>query len=194
MAESRSAPSQVRDPPLTALLILDMMSTWRFPDAEKVLSGAVAICPAIAALKARCKAAGVPVLYANDNHGHWRSDWRQLMDAARAAGGDGARIAELLAPESEDYFVLKPMHSAFFATPLQLLLQRLGTTRLVLTGVTSDQCVLMTAASARMHGYDVSVPRDAVATQTAERARAAIKYFDEVLRVRTTESAELTLP
>lgn len=45
------------------------MGDWRFPGAQDLLEHAVAIAPAIQSLKARCKAAQVPVIYANDNHG-----------------------------------------------------------------------------------------------------------------------------
>jgi hypothetical protein len=87
--------------------------------------------------------------------------------------GDGAaRIAELLKPERDDYFVLKPKHSGFHATPLDLLLRHLQARRLVIAGVSGDQCVLYTVADARMHDYEVVVPRDCVASLT-ECATAA---------------------
>lgn len=171
-----------------------MVGTWDFPGGKPLLKAAFAAAPVIARLKARCRAAGVPVIYANDNQGRWRCDWRQLMDDARAAGGNGARITELLAPDREDYFVLKPMHSAFFATPLQLLLQSLGTRRLILTGASSDQCVLATASAAHMHQYEIVIPRDAVAAPSAARARAALRHFEDVLQLPTTPAARLRLP
>lgn len=177
----------------TALLIIDMVSRWDYPDAPQVLAGAETIAPVIADLRRRCADACVPVIYANDNAGRWRSDWQALMADARAAGGPGAAIAEALAPGPNDYFVLKPMHSAFFGTPLQLLLQHLKTRHLILTGVTSDQCVLATASAAHMHRYEVTVPHDAVATQTAARNEAALRHFQTVLRIATPAAAAVTL-
>lgn len=193
MAPAHTSLHEQQDEGGTVLLVIDMMSTWRFPDADKLLPAALRIAPAIARLKARCRRAGVPVVYANDNDGRWRSDWRRLRDEALAAGGDGAVIARQLNPDEDDYFVLKPMHSAFFATPMHMLLQHLGTRRLLLSGVASDQCVLVTAEMARMHGYDVTVPRDVVASQTAERERAAITHFERVLKLRTTPAGRLRL-
>lgn len=177
-----------------ALLVIDMVSTWEFDDAEPLREAAAFITPAVAALRMRCREAGVPVIYANDNHGHWRSDWHHLMDSALQAGGQGAWIARELMPAADDYFVLKPMHSAFFATPLQLLLQHLEVGRLILTGVSSDQCVLATALTAKMEGYAVCIPTDAVATQTAQRAEAAVRYFEDVLRLQTCMCATIPLP
>jgi len=178
----------------TALLIIDMLSGWDFTDAQSLLAHSVPIAPRIAALKARCRAARIPVVYANDNHGRWRSDFRQVVAAALEGEGDGARIARQLAPDEHDYFVLKPKHSGFHATPLDLLLRHLGARTLVLTGVSSDQCVLYTAADARMHDYRVLVPRDAVATQTPRRNDLALRHFDEVMGVDTPLAERLELP
>jgi nicotinamidase-related amidase len=177
-----------------ALLIVDMISDWRFPDAGKLLPQAAAIAPRIAALKQRCRRAGVPVIYANDNRGQWRSDFRQVVERSLHAGGDGARVTELLLPDDDDYFVLKPKHSAFFGTPLDLLLQHLKAFRLFVTGVASDQCVVTTAVAARMHDYEVRVPRDCVASQTAGRNRRAIEHFESALDIRTTPSERIRLP
>jgi len=194
MADKPTSLHAHEDESASALLVIDMVSTWRFPDADKLLPAALKIAPTIARLKSRCKEAGIAIVYANDNQGRWRSDWRELMSMALAAGGDGARIATLLAPDEDDYFVLKPMHSAFFGTPLELLLQHLKVRHLILTGVSSDQCILATAATACMLELDVTVPRDAVASQTSARTRASILHFDEVLKLPTTPTSRLRLP
>jgi len=165
----------------SALLILDMISAWDFPDGEQLLRQAARIAPQVAALRRRCLAAQVPVIYGNDNRGRWRSDFKFVVRESLESPGPGARVTQLLEPGDEDYFVLKPKHSAFFATPLGLLLEHLGTRRLVVTGVTSDQCVSATVADARMRDFEVVVPADCVATLTAARNRRALAHFREVL-------------
>jgi nicotinamidase-related amidase len=177
-----------------ALLIVDMISDWTFPDADKLLPPSAAVAPYIAAFKARCRRAGVPVIYGNDNRGQWRSDFREVVERSLAAGGPGARITELLLPDEDDYFVLKPKHSAFFGTPLDMLLRHLKAVRLFVTGVASDQCVVTTAVAARMHDYEVLVPRDCVASQTEKRNRRAIEHFEAALNVRTTPATRVRLP
>ncbi len=170
----------------TALLIIDMISCWDFPDADKLVRGALEILPAVRALKARCRAVGVPVIYTNDNHGQWRSDFATLVRESRDGGAAGARITEALAPDPDDYFVLKPKHSGFFSTPLELLLRDLSVDRVLLAGVASDQCVLVTAAEARMRDLDVVVPRDCVASQSEARNAAVLAHYEQVLKVATT--------
>src|SRR4051794_23052922 len=105
----------------TALLVVDMISCWDFPDADKLVRGARRIAPNIAALKARCRETGTPVIYANDNRGRWRSDFPMLVGESLERGGMAAEITRALEPEHDDYFVLKPSQSAFFGTPLEIL-------------------------------------------------------------------------
>ena len=176
-----------------ALVILDMVSCWGFPDAAPLLRHASRIAPAIASLKRRCEQARIPVIYANDNSGQWRSDFKYVVRESLESPGPGARITQQLQPGDADYFVLKPKHSAFFATPLELLLDHLRTQRLVVTGVSTDQCVLNTVSDARMRDFEVVVPADCVATQTPARNRRALDYFENVLGVKTTAGPALRL-
>ena len=178
----------------TVFIILDLISDWTFPDAHKLLPRAAAIAPRVRALRDRCQRAGVPTIYCNDNRGHWRSDFRQVISLSQQAGGAGARITALLAPSEDDFFVLKPKHSAFFGTPLELLLQHLRARRLILSGVASDQCVVATAFDARMRDYEVVVPRDCVASQSASRNRRAIEHLAAATSIRTAPSGRLRLP
>jgi nicotinamidase-related amidase len=177
----------------TALLVIDMISTWDFDGAERLAPAAAAIAPVIGALKRRCVAVGVPVIYVNDNRDRWRSEFRALVRLS-LENETGARIAQSLAPSDDDYSVLKPKHSVFYATPLDLLLRHLRARRLIVTGVASDQCVVMSAAEARMRDYEVVVPRDAVAAQTAERNDAALRQLQESHGIATTPSKALELP
>jgi len=173
------------------MLIIDMISCWDFEDAERLLPRAAAIAKPIANLKARARRGGVPVIYANDNAGRWRSDFRSLVDESMAKGGQGRAVTELLMPDAEDFFVLKPKQSAFFGTPLELLLQHLGAHRLILTGVASDQCVLVTVSEAVMRDLEAVVPRDCVASQTKQRNDLVLKQLESFHKVPTSSSTSL---
>ncbi|WP_218511611.1 cysteine hydrolase family protein [Variovorax sp. dw_308] len=176
-----------------ALLIIDMISCWDFPDAGKLRPGALAIAPAIAAFKKRCGRAGVPTIYANDNLGRWRSDWKALVESSIACGGDAATVTTLLLPGPEDYFVLKPKHSAFHATPLTLLLHHLRVRKIYVAGVSSDQCVMTTVAEARMRDLEVAVPRDLVATQSSARNEAVLLQYERTHGLNTAAAPRIRL-
>lgn len=190
----RSTPlAQERAPSGVALVIIDMFSSWPADDDGVFLQAALTIAPNIADLKRRCSETGVPVIYANDNAGHWRSDFRCTVDAARRAGGAAREIAELLAPTPQDYFVLKPKHSAFFATPLELLLRHLDVHRLILTGVSADQCVMATASDALMRDLQVDIVMDGVAAPTGTRVGAAVKHFQDVMQLVVQPASDIEL-
>jgi len=177
----------------TALVVIDMFSAWDFADAEALGRAAIRAAGSIAALKRRCDTAGVPTVFVNDNRGRWRSDAPGIVAESALASPIGAAIAERLLPGEQDYFVLKPKHSAFFATPLDLLLRHLRVRRLVVSGVAGDQCVLLTAIEARMQDYDVVVPADCVGAQTAARNASALRHLESAHKVRVAASRGLRL-
>jgi nicotinamidase-related amidase len=177
-----------------ALLVVDMISTWDFPNGDKLARAAAAIAPRIGRLKDRCQGAGVPTIFVNDNRGRWRSEFRELVRIAARDSEPGAAIVERLAPSEDDYSVLKPKHSAFYATPLDLLLRHLRVKTLLVTGVASDQCIVMTAAEARMRDYEVIVPGDCVAAQSAARNAHALGHLREAHGIDTAPSARVRLP
>lgn len=176
-----------------ALLLIDMINDLEFPGGENIQKPATAAAERIAALKEQARARGIPVIYANDNFGKWRSDFREVVKHVLEDGVRGQRLAELLQPGRDDYFVLKPKHSAFFETTLATLLEYLGARHLVLTGITADICILMTASDAYMREYAVHVPSDCVAGMEDVDTRQALRYMQRVLNADTTPSTELDL-
>jgi nicotinamidase-related amidase len=181
-----------KDKQATALLILDLISEFTFPDAAAVLKGAKRPAAAIAKLKARARVAGVPVIYVNDTVGKWESDPRAFVQRCVRPEARGRDVVELVKPQlEEDYFIFKPKHSAFFGTPLETLLEQLRVRRLVLTGVTSHQCVLFTAMDAHVREYELIVPQDCVGATSREETRHALFIASKALRARTTASARL---
>jgi nicotinamidase-related amidase len=151
-----------------ALILVDVINDFDFPGAEPLIEAAARAAPAIRRLAARAREAGVPVLYVNDNFGHWRSDFRATFERCSEANRPGAKIVRQLAPERQDLFVLKPMHSGFFHTPLELVLRQLETKTLILCGFATNLCVAFTAYDAHMRGLRVSVPRDTTAANTED--------------------------
>lgn len=176
-----------------ALMIIDMINDLEFEGGEQVAAPALAAAERIATLKREARARDIPVIYANDNFGKWRSDFREVVKHCLEDGVRGQRIVELLAPDRDDYFVLKPKHSAFFESTLATLLEHLGTQHLILTGITADICVLMTASDAYMRDYRVHVPPDCVASLESIDTKQALRYMQRVLNADVTQSTELDL-
>lgn len=178
----------------TALVLIDLINTWEMKDGAALLRQTLRMLPALTRLLQRARKHQVPVVYANDNFGRWRSNMPVLLEVARDANAGSARIVEAVAPTAEDYVVLKPEHSAFFATPLEQLLQSLEVNRLVLAGIAGDQCVLATASDALLRRYEVVVPRDAMACATVARRRAIVEHFNIVMDIPTPTGARVRWP
>ena len=180
-----SAPDTCR----VALLIIDMINAFDFEGAQAMLPRALAAARAISSLKQRARRSGVPVVYVNDNFGRWRSDFREVLE--HCLRSPGREIAGILEPDRDDYFVLKPKHSGFQHTTLDVLLHHLGCETLVLTGVAGNFCVLFTAHDAYMRDFQLVVPRDSIASATEADDRAALAHMAKVTKADTRSSAEL---
>ena len=176
-----------------ALLIIDMINDLEFEGGERILDPAVAAAEKIAALRERAREARIPIIYANDNFGRWRSDFTQVVERCLQDGVRGEPLAQLLAPGEDDYFVLKPKHSAFFETTLETLLRYLKVSRLILTGITGDICVLLTASDAYMRDYRLYIPPDCTASLDEMENEHALVYMERVLKACVLESEQLDL-
>ena len=166
-----------------ALLIIDMISDFEFEDGDKLYPQALEAAECISAVKRKAKRADAAVVYVNDNYGRWNEDFHTYTSNVREKSDKGRRIIELLEPESDDMFVLKPQRSGFYATPLGVLLLSMGTSRVVVTGVTTDICVLFTAHDAYMRGFNVSVPADCAAAVKPAHHRRALRFLERIADV-----------
>jgi nicotinamidase-related amidase len=174
-----------------ALIIVDVINDLEFDGGEDLLEHALPMSRRLASLAARAREARVAVIYVNDNFGKWRSDFRNLLDHCTNDDVRGRQIAKILAPQKTDYFVLKPKHSGFFSTTLDTLLEYLHVKAVIVTGLTTDRCVLFTASDAHMRDLHIVVPRDCCAAETSEAHDQAIAMMERVLGADITESASL---
>lgn len=176
-----------------ALLLIDVINDFDFPEGDQLLELAMPVGRNIAALKTRAKAAGIPAIYVNDNFGQWQSDFKKTVAHATEPDAKGKSFVQLLLPANDDYFVLKPKHSGFYSTTLDVLLIYLNAKNLILTGIAGNNCVLATANDAYMRDYKVFVPADCVVSNTEAENEYALKQMETVLKADTTSSKNLDL-
>jgi nicotinamidase-related amidase len=188
-SSARAAEPSQLEPAPRVLLIVDMMNPLRFDGAADLARPALRAATAIAALKRRCAAAGVPTVYVNDHVGRWQSDFAAVVAHCHALGGESAQLAQRLAPGPDDLTLLKPRHSAFYGTPLALLLDQMAARELVLTGVATDLCVMFTAMDAYERGFRLAIPADCTAAESASRKRTALAWMERALQARIAAPA-----
>lgn len=176
-----------------ALLLIDVINDLDFPGNEELLKEAPRMGKKIAALKSKARAAGIPVVYVNDNFGKWKSDFQATVEHC-LSDCPGKFLAEMLRPEQEDYFVMKPKHSGFYSTTLDLLLRHLEVKTLILTGIAGDRCVLFTANDAYLRDYELLVPRDCTVSNAKKDNQQALELMERILEADTRESTRIQLP
>lgn len=170
---------------------MDMISDFEFEDGEDLYPQALKAAGMIRDLKARAKKHRAPVIFVNDNFGHWEQDFRLFAAKVRDSSKRGREISEMLAPEENDLYILKPQRSGFYETQLSLLLQSLNVSNAIVCGVTTDICVLFTAHDAYMRGFHVYVPEDCSAAVEPEHHQEALKFLRRVADAKTGDSGEI---
>lgn len=171
------------------LVLVDVINPLDFPGSEKLSRPAWLAARAIHLFRRHLDARGVPTIYANDNYGVWRSDFRDILAHCMKQAGASGDIARLLAPRPHDLVLLKPRHSAFFSTPLNLVLTQMGAKRLILAGLAADICVQLTAMDATLHGYALWVPSDCTAAESPRSKAASLAYMSSILKADVKRSS-----
>ena len=172
----------------SVLLLVDFINPLQFPGADSMAPAALQAARCAAHLKQVLAQQGVPAIYANDNYGTWRSQFNDLLQYCQGLPGEAGEIARLLAPDERDLTILKPRHSGFYATPLELLLTQIHAHELIVVGLSADMCVQVTAMDAYLRGYTVWAPADCTAAESPERLRDALAYLERVFKADISES------
>lgn len=172
----------------TALILIDVINDFEFEESSRLLRFAIPAAAKISRLRKRLKRRGIPVIYVNDNFGRWQSDFKEQIERCVGPEAKGREVSGQLVPEPDDYFVLKPKHSGFFSTSLDVLLGVLGVDTLVLAGFAGDICVLYTANDAYMRDYNLIIPSDCIASERKPSNDAALVHMKTRLRARVCQS------
>jgi nicotinamidase-related amidase len=193
-ARNEDLHGNVPDKADVALLLIDVINDLEFESGKEMLRHALPMAERLAALKKRAREARIPSIYVNDNFGKWQSDFNKILKHCLEDDVVGKPVAELLRPdEEEDYFVLKPKHSGFFSTQLDILLDYLEVKTLIITGMAGDICVLFTANDAYMRDFNLVIPSDCVASTDPGENRHALEMMRRLLKAETRPSTELDL-
>jgi nicotinamidase-related amidase len=175
----------------TALLLIDVINDFEFEKGEQLLKLALPVGHNIAKLKSLVKSAGLPVIYVNDNFGKWQSDLNKIVSHCLEDGVRGEPFVKLVLPNEDDYFVLKPKHSGFYCTSLELVLDHVGATNLILAGIAGNNCVLFTANDAYMRDFKLFIPADCVVSESPKENEYALKQMEKVLKAEIKPADEL---
>lgn len=181
-----------------ALIIIDMQRDFVEPggfgsalgnDVTPLLN----IVPTIGQLLEVFRRLELPVIHTREAH---RPDLSDCPPSKRLRGNSKLRIGDVgpmgrllidgepgndivaaLKPQTGEYAIAKPGKGAFYATPLQDYLQKLGVTHLLITGVTTEVCVQTTMREANDRGYECLLIEDATESYFPEFKRATLEMI-----------------
>jgi nicotinamidase-related amidase len=163
-----------------ALLIIDMINDFNFHSGPILAEQADNISQNILTLKEKMKRNNCPIIYINDHYKLWQADFEKIAKTCRNPLSE--KIIDRLYPKDDEYFLIKPKHSAFYGTALNTLLYNLHVKELVITGIAGNICVLFTANDAYMREYQITIPSDCIASNTKEDNDFALKMMENTLK------------
>lgn len=163
----------------SAILFVDIINDFDFEGSENLLKHTNAILPGLKKLRQFGKENDIPIIYVNDHYGIWQADFNKIIKECENERNQ--HIIHALKPDDSDFFLIKPLHSAFFQTPLQSLLSDLNKTHLIMAGIAGDICILFTAKDAYMYNYSMHIPKNCMASEEQDGAEYALYLMRTVM-------------
>lgn len=160
-----------------AIIVVDMLKDNMKP--EHPISAQIrSILPSVQTLLKKAREHGYRIVFACDSYRPDDFIFQGRMKPHAIQGTPGAEVIDELAPAPEDLILRKRRFSAFFGTGLEKILRAQGVDTLVVVGVTTHVCVLMTAMDGICHDFRVIVLEDCCASYPAERHASTVKIYD----------------
>lgn len=150
------------------------------------------ILPNLQKLLKKARERRFPVVFACDSFLEGDFIFRSRMKVHSLRGTKGAEVIDDLEPEPTDIVLPKRRFSAFFKTDLDQTLRTFGIDTIVVTGMTMEVCVLMTAMDGLCHDFSVIILENCVASRSKELRRACLNLYrenvlDPLLRIMTLD-------
>ena len=170
----------------SAVLVVDVLggSNEVLPVLADMVANSVAIVKA-------ARAAGVPVIFADDAHVPGLDRELELWGDHGIAGTEDAKPAAAFEVGEGDYVIPKRRYDAFFQTDLDLTLRELGVDTLIVVGADTNICVLQTLAGAYFRAYKTIVAADATATFLIGTQEYGLEYFSRCYDSRVVDTARV---
>ncbi|BAC11981.1 isochorismatase family cysteine hydrolase [Oceanobacillus iheyensis] len=163
----------------TAVVFVDLINDFQFDGGDDLLHHTKQILPNVIKLRSFAKENNLPIIYVNDHYGLWQADFNKVIDYC--TNEKSKEIIDKIKPDEDDYFLIKPQHSAFFQTPLHSLLIELERNHVILAGIAGDICILFSAKDAYMYKIDMSIPKNCMASEQEENNNYALYLMESVM-------------
>jgi len=161
-----------------AIIVVDMLKdNLKESSRNPYFQEGRAIIPNLQRLLEEGRKRGFPIVFACDSFLEGDFIFRGRMKVHSLRGTKGAEVVDDLKPESTDIILPKRRFSAFFKTDLDQTLRVLGVDTIVVTGITTEVCVLMTVMDGLSHDFSVILVEDCSASRSKEFHQGCLNLY-----------------
>ena len=119
----------------------------------------------------------IPIIFACDSFLKEDFIFKGRMKVHSLRGTKGAEVVDDLKLQPTDIILPKRRFSAFFKTDLDQTLRTLGVDTIIVTGITTEVCVLMTAMDGLCHDFSVILLEDCSASRSKEFHQGCLNLY-----------------
>jgi len=161
-----------------AIIVVDMLKdNLKEGSRHPIIAEGRAIIPQLLHLLKQSRDRGFPVIFACDSFLKGDFIFKGKMKVHSLRGTAGSEVVDDLHPEQTDIILPKRRFSAFFKTDLDQTLRVLGVDTIVVAGITTEVCVLMTAMDGLCHDFSVILLEDCAASKSKEMHQACLSLY-----------------
>jgi nicotinamidase-related amidase len=167
----------------TLLLVIDMENENAHPDGALYIGEPVKrIIPRIGDLRAKVRQAGGRVVHTQSVRSPDALEFTLFKNTVRKLEGTwGAELIDELKPAVDEPLIVKRTHDCFYNTEMDSLLERLGLRpgdgRVIVTGISTRNCVQSAVTAFSVRDYHVYVPIDCTAQKDEKEVLQAFSLF-----------------
>src|SRR4030066_787233 len=176
-----------------AIIVVDMLKdTFKEGSQLPITQEARQILPNLQRLLEESRKKGFPIIFACDSFLKDDFIFKGRMKVHSLRGAKGAEVVDDLKPAPTDIILPKRRFSAFFKTDLDQTLRTLGVDTIVVTGITTEVCVLMTAMDGLSHDFSAIILENCTASRSKEFHQECLNLYRDfalypLLRIMTLE-------
>ena len=161
-----------------AIIVVDMLKDNLKESARNPYYGeGKAIIPHLQRLLEEGRKRRFPIVFACDSFLEGDFIFKGRMKIHSLRGTQGAEVIDDLKPEPKDIILSKRRFSAFFKTDLDQTLRMLGVDTIVVTGMTTEVCVLTTVMDGLSHDFSAIILEDCTASRRKEFHQGCLSLY-----------------
>jgi nicotinamidase-related amidase len=161
-----------------AIIVVDMLKdNLKESPRNPYLQEGRAIFPNLQRLLKESRKRSFPIIFACDSFLEGDFIFKGRMKVHALRGTKGAEVVDDLKPEPTDIILPKRRFSAFFKTDLDQTLRLLGVDTTVVTGITTEVCVLMTVMDSLSHDFSAILLEDCSASRSKEFHETCLNLY-----------------